>query len=43
MDKSIIFDRVKIATDYMLKHQVINRIDANQGRSFHRIGYASLQ
>ena len=33
MDKSIIFERVKIATDYILKHQVINRLDANQGRT----------
>lgn len=33
MDKSLIFDRVKIAVDYMVKHQVINRLDANQGRT----------
>ncbi|MBQ7402762.1 MAG: hypothetical protein IJW05_04920 [Lentisphaeria bacterium] len=33
MDKSMIFDRVKIAVDYMVKHQVINRLDANQGRT----------
>lgn len=33
MDKSLIFDRVKIAMDYMVKHQVINRLDANQGRT----------
>ena len=33
MDKSMIFDRVKIAVDYMVIHQVINRLDANQGRT----------
>lgn len=33
MDKSIIFDRVKLAVDFMLRHQVINRLDANQGRT----------
>lgn len=33
MDRSIIFERVKLAVDFMLKHQVINRLDANQGRT----------
>ena len=33
MDKSIIFERVKTAVDHMLRHQVINRLDANQGRT----------
>lgn len=33
MNKTIIFERVKTAVDHMIRHQVIDRLNANQGRT----------